>query len=370
MVRADPAKVRSKFDRSNRAWRLGTKTKPWAAAYLGNVDGYVDVGESGYPDADESMVELFGNYQSEDEDPFNDDGNDGGLEEAPPPTVILHPMITVSDEGRTQIARKRALAVEAKRQKEEAKATLKEHVQKKRRIALEKRARLDIGRMTEGQLAELRGDRPEGPSEPQLVRSTESDPRASSSTDVVCTVAPPPADDARRGTCRKQEGDHGSVKAKKRRVAPLWGTAWGKNVSDSAKWKVGARFKDDLGKLAATVIAKERSALLSLCKTASTTVEHASGYDDKPVGERPWDEDDEGEAPDGDQEDGDENQVNTEEAVILNLVAEPAQPIYTSEMSTDALKDLLEMESMGLMVAWPRGIDPRVAKSIILSREA
>ena len=137
----------------------------------------------------------------------------------------------------------------------------------------------------------------------------------------------------------------------------------------------GPKVRKTISEVVALEIARERSSALSLCKTASVTVERSAGLDDEPGGERPWDDleceqSDEGvEGSSGDQED--EGFLSCEEGTDgPSVIVEPAVPMYTSELSTEALTNLLELEEMGLMVAWPKGVDAIVAKSVILSREA
>ena len=91
-------RVRSKFERQHRARRLGAKTKPWAAAYLGNFD----VEQDEQVGTDPTVEEMFGSYLSEEEeDPFGDERS-GNASANPGETVTVKISSAQADEIETR----------------------------------------------------------------------------------------------------------------------------------------------------------------------------------------------------------------------------------------------------------------------------
>ena len=50
------------------------------------------------------------------------------------------------------------------------------------------------------------------------------------------------------------------------------------------------------------------------------------------------------------------------------LVVAPPVVLHTSDLSSPALRDLVELVEIGLAVAWPRGLDERIARIILRDR--
>ena len=174
-VNVDAGKVRSKFERSTRAWRLGCKTKPWAAAYLGNVDWWgKPSNDEGSTGQDDLMQEMFGDYQSEDENPFGEDvhtirqevmplgsSSNGASSSGDPMIITVNDEVhqyshtpevpaqasssstlqPVSNVQRIEILRKREKAVRDKFAKDFKKEAQKEMNKAKRKAALAKKVK-------------------------------------------------------------------------------------------------------------------------------------------------------------------------------------------------------------------------------------
>ena len=170
-------------------------------------------------------------------------------------------------------------------------------------------------------------------------------------------VAPPAAE---RGTT---DGLHGRGGVTRKQVS---------GGREEAKHKKSRWNKaESFGKVVATAIAKERSLAYSLCKTASKAVVHMAGFDDEPEGERPWDDLDDEQMFEVDEELGSQQEDAEEVLAIIPMAFEvPLQLLFTSELPTEALEDLVDMEKMGLTVSWPRGMDAIVADAVIKSRKA
>ena len=56
------------------------------------------------------------------------------------------------------------------------------------------------------------------------------------------------------------------------------------------------------------------------------------------------------------------------DAATASLVAAPDVESHTSSLSSSALRDLVELVEMGLAVAWPKGLDERIARLILRDR--
>ena len=395
-VNSNPMKIRSVVDRQNRARRLGVKTKPWAAAYLGVVDGEITNAFDGIPEEGEEMEDLFGDYKSEDENPFEEDsgmaGADEPMDQMPEAVAVTGAAAaaTISEEIREEIERKRKFAQTIKEGKRAAAALVTESIQKKRRlalkrrakrdfgkltgaqieelrqdpvtvsiqkkrkVALKKRAELDASRLTEAQVEELRRDELAEAAAADAATELTSDPTASSShmpmTLVLEGPAEPPAMGKGSQAERKQEGGNLEEPKPKR-----------------SRWNS----TEDMSRIVANAIAKERGLALSLCRTAVKKIEPNTRFDDEPNGECPWDESDEEQDEELLEESSCEFEGVEHTPVAAPMVIdEPAQPMFTSELSTEALEDLVEMQGMGLTVAWPRGMDATVANVVIRNRKA
>ena len=174
-------------------------------------------------------------------------------------------------------------------------------------------------------------------------------------------------------------GDHGEWEAKRRRVqppcaaassssssdqpAPLWVTASAAaSASASSSGVVGPG--DRRSSIVLSAIASERAAAsLAAAAPVSDTVDCLS------LG------------PIGDQALQDLALGTDQERSFLECTAklradlEAAQTVvapsvvsYTSDLSSSALRDLVELVEMGLTVAWPSGLDARIARLILRGR--
>ena len=494
-VQTDPLKVRSKFERSNRARRLGAKTKPWAAAYLGNVDVCVEEHGAQDPTHEDEMEELFGGYRTEDEDPFGESSDP--MQEEEPATIIAAPQVeaVVTEGDRARIKLKKAAAISKKRRIGAVKEATRESVRKKRMTALRRKAdKGDFGKLTERQVSELAedgyygevaktlqlkkkrktellevartspssieasvpgssndGEQIRGESAVEAVAEVEFDlPPASPATlhsaapagcqsipsPGLTRQSPPspaascPAEEQERTDTGSEEPDdpheilgapRGASMDAVRKAYHRAALRWHPDKNPGCKALAERRFK----KIAeAYSVLKAEAANLSYddIDTAATNADycdvcrdHDCGVrehelhrwlqaDDAPKGrgdsgdEEGWEPASKRRREDEDHFDKDFNECLSQEepeqhseAVDIGKewqksflefssrnevrpaafsIPEEEEEIHTSELETSAITDLIELVDMGLAVAWPGGLDERVARLILKHRKS